>query len=495
MAEYSSPAEGPETAAQLVDALMKVPVLDSLRYRRLCVDTALDRLRERLSVSEFDEKKPHLVEMVRVFGTVPQGWPRLAEAVQFLADYDLPSERAAALAHPSAPSGGDPAHRRELASLLAGLDRKSVPELGTLFSFAAGDGFGPLPEGVRTAWEAYELLEHCNVPTDGVPRAVRFVQEVAYVVGPRLGDPLRGWLSRHVRTATSHGPEALRILENTRKATGSWRRGSSNAAYLVIRLHPCTDSPDHVWLTCWTSTGDAWEPRQRDDRRLPLAEVPSRVAALIDQEEARLRHHHGGIVLEFILPITMANVPVENWPRANPFGGKAPDADFAPPFGMEYKVVIRSLERMEALQLHRVWNERWDVLARGAEGRVHRCENGDGSQKHLLYAKLKRDPAIVLMALGSSPEDPVGRNELMLGLQAGLPVLLWAHQGPLSDRDHAAANRVADSGGWDALLDQVTRLRFSPGTRDDGREGPIGSRIAVLWDDPSRLPEVPESAS
>ncbi|MGC5038338.1 effector-associated domain 2-containing protein [Streptomyces sp. DT190] len=483
---------GAERAAHLVDALMKVPVLDDLRSRRLCVDIALDRLRQRLSVAEFDDKKPHLAEMVRMFGTVPQGWERLADTVRFLADYDLPSEQAAALVHGPAHPAGDPGQRSELAALLGGLDRRTVPELAAVFSFAAGDGFAPLPEGVRTAWEAYELLEQCNVPTDGVPRTVRFVQEVAYAVGPGLGDPLRRWLSRHVRMMTDQGVDAMRVLGDTRRTTGAWRRKAEGCAYVVIRLQPCSDARDEVWLTCWTSTGDTWEPRQRDDRRLPLADAPAHVADLIDREEARLRNHHGGIVLEFILPVGMVNEPVEDWPRANPFREVPGGPSFTPTLGADYKVVIRSLERMEALQLHRVWNERWKVLTSGTQGRVHRCKSGDGAQQGLLYAKLKQDPAIVLMALGSSPQDPAGRSELLLGLRAGLPVLLWAHQGHLDAREHATAEHVAETGAWDALLDHVTRLRFSPDPRDDGR-GCIRSRVAVLWDDPNRLPEAPES--
>lgn len=488
------PVSRTERAAQLVDALMKVPVLDTLRSRRLCVETALERLGQRLSVAEFDEKKPHLVEMVKVFGGVPEGWRELTGAVRFLAHYDLPSEQAAALAVGPAPHLGDSEQRRELASLLAGLDRQNVPELERIFAFAAGDGFGPLPASVRTAWEAYELLENCNVPPDGVSRSVRFVQEVAYVVGPELGDALRQWLSRDVRASVDEGVEAMRLLDNVRRSTGRWREAAEGTAYVVVRLHPCEDSAEHVWLTCWTSTGGSWEPRQRDDRRLPLSDVPARVAALVDQEEARLRHHRGGVVLEFILPVDMVNTPVEEWPRAAPFGSAAQDAAFAAPFGMEYKVVIRSLERMDALHLHRVWNERWQVLTGGGAASVHRCEKGDGSQRQHLYAKLKQDPSIALMTLGSPPDDEAGRRELVLGLQVGLPVLLWAHEGALSDREHAVVHTLSDAGGWDALLDHVTRLHFSPGTRDDGREDAMRSRIAVLWDDPSRLPEVPESA-
>ncbi|MDG4862724.1 hypothetical protein P8605_31770 [Streptomyces sp. T-3] len=494
MPEHPSDAE---RASQLVDALMRVPVLDTLRSRKLCVDHALDLLGQRLSVSDFDEKKLHLIEMVRVFGAVSEGWVLLARSVRYLADYDLPSEQAATLAQPPQ-LDADHIHRRELGSLLGGVDRQTFPELARLFAHVAGQGFDPLPEGVRTAWEAYQLLEQCNMPSDGVPRSIRFVQEVAFAVGPELGDPLRNWISRHLRAVMDHGPQALTVLDNMRRNPGSWRTSTTGSAYLMVRLYPCTDSSEDVWLTCWTSAGDSWAPRQRDDRRLPLGDVPAHVADLIDQEESRLHHHQGGIVLEFILPLSLANLPVENWTRPSPFRKGADSvegAEFTPPLGIEYKVTTRSLERIEARQLHRVWNERWAVLTSGTDGRMHRCESGDGARKHQLYATLKRNPAIVVMTLGSSPDLATGRAELELALQAGIPALVWAHQGPLHEHERAATDCVADTGTWHGLLDQVTRLRSAPDARDDRAEGSIGSRIAVLWDDPNRLPEVPDPAS
>ncbi|RVU27463.1 hypothetical protein EOT10_09890 [Streptomyces antnestii] len=489
----------PANEEQLVEALMRVTVLEDRHARRLVVDGALQRLGQRLSVVEHPDKKRHIVEMVRVFATVPQGLARLVEAVRYLSGDDLASLQAATLVDAPLPPAGDPAHRAGLDPLLSGLDRRSVPELADLFCHVAGDSFGPLPETTRTAREAYELLEQCNVPSDGIPRSVRFLHELASLVGPESGDPLRVWLSGHVHSLAGAGPEGRRMLDALRATTGSWRRDRGREAFLVIRLQPLTESPDRVALTCWTSTGNAWEPRQRDDRELRLTEVPEWVATLVDREEERLRNHHGGIVVEFILSLAMANTPVEDWTRTSPFVMRQPglgeSAPYTPPLGMDYKVVIRSLERMEARQVHRVWNARWEVLRGGRAGHVHRCETGAGSQQQALYAKLKHNPAIVLMTLGSSPDEEHGLSELTLGLQAGLPVLLWAHQGPLGDAEHEELHRVARTGAWDDLLETVTRLRFSPGTRDDGREGSVDSHIAVLWDDPSRLPEVPESAS
>ncbi|MFG3364589.1 hypothetical protein ACGF0K_06395 [Streptomyces sp. NPDC048156] len=500
MPERPSPYPAfPASEEQLVEALMRVSVMEDPRSRSMCVERAFHRLGQRLPVGEFGDKKPHIVEMVRVFGAVPQGWLRLVEAVRYLADDDLASLQASALVESPLPPPGDPSQRAALDPLLSGLDRDTVPDLAELFRHVAGDSFGPLPRTTRTAREAYELLEQCNVPPDGIPRSVRFLHELAYLVGPERGDPLRVWLSRHIRSLADAGPEGQRMLAAVRTTTGNWRKDPGREAFLVIRLRPLTESPDRVALTCWTSTGNAWEPRQRDDRELRLTEVPDWVATLVDREEERLRHHDGGIVVEFILSLAMANTPVEDWTRPTPFGSRQPglgrSAPYRPPLGMDYKVVIRSLERMEARQVHRVWNARWEVLRGGGAGRVHRCETGAGSQQQALYAKLKHNQAIVLMTLGSSPDEDHGLSELTLGLQAGLPVLLWAHQGPLGDSEHEELHRVAETGAWDDLLETVTRLRFSPGTRDDGHEGSIDSRIAVLWDDPSRLPEVPQSAS
>lgn len=485
----------PDAAARLADALMKVSVLDDLVVRRLCVRDAMERLRMRLSVPESDEKKIHLVQMVRAFGAVPDGWRHLTDVVRHLADYDLPSTDAASYAAAVVrPVLAEPA-KQELIGLLAGLDRTTVPELSSIYQDVAGEHFGPLPSGVQTAWEAHQLLAHTNRPAQGAPRPVRFLQELATVLTPERGDPIRIWVNRQVRGAADDERAAQHILDDSRRRTGRWREKPREPAYLLIRLFPSSGAPEQVHVTCWTNTGSAWEPRRRDDQSVSSAEVRRHVAALVDREEARLRTHRGGVVLEFILPLSMINTPVQEWSRLGALEDELWDGDLGGPlFWQDYTVVVRSMERIEAQQLHRVWNERWEVLAaEGTEARAHRCRPGDGARKQQLYTGLKQDPAVVLLELGSPPDGEHGRSELVTGLRAGLPVFLWHHSGSLADHAHAVLDGALQ-GRVTECLDHVTRLRFTPGRGDDGYEIFDGSRIAILWDDPNRLPEVPEPA-
>ncbi|MEU9337875.1 hypothetical protein AB0D49_32705 [Streptomyces sp. NPDC048290] len=487
------PPPDPHTTDQLADALMQVRVLDDLEVRRLCVLDALDRLRLRLSIPEFDDKKIHVVAMVRAFGTVPNGWRRLTEAVQHLADHDLPSRHAAALAHPVVPPVVDGSALHELERALAGLDRTSVPELPAVYHAAAGEHFGPLPPAVHTAWDAYRLLTHTNRPLDGPPRTVRFVQELAAVIPADRGDPLRAWLGRQVRATAPSSDAAQADLHASRSRAGGWRKEPRHPAHLLIRIVPSTATPDRVDISCWVNSGPAWEPRRREERSVPAAEMRLHVATLLDREEARLRTHRGGLVLEFILPLALLNEPVEDWPRHSAFGPeKVWDNDLGgPPIGVGHPVVVRSLERIEALQLHRVWNERWDVLTDGgAQARVHQCAPGDGARRDWLYARLSDRPDVVLMTLGSPPDDQHGRTELLIGLQAGLPLLVWSRSPAPAGTPPPLAEDVLEGAPGD-VLEQLTRLRSAPGTGDHNGGGPR-PRLAVLWDDPNRLPEVPD---
>lgn len=492
-----APVPSPESAGRLADSLMKVSVLDDLEVRRLCVVQAMELVGAQLSVPEFDEKKIHLVSMVRAFGEVPDGWRHLTDAVKFLADYDLPSQRAAALAHPVLPPVIEEPDQQELAGLLAGIDRTTVPQLPAVYHTAAGEHFGPLPENVHTAWDAYQLLAHTNRPAHGAPRSVRFLQELAVVVTPERGDPIRTWVNRQVRRTAPDGVAAQRILDDSRARTGEWRRPPPHPAHLLFRMAPCTGSPALVDVTCWSNSDSSWQPRRRDDRTVAAGELQRHVASLLDREESRLRTHRGGVVLEFILPLSMVNEPVEEWSRIGAFGGNGPwESELGgPPLWQDYPIVLRSLERIEALHLHRVWNDRWDVLADGSRGaRAHRCGKGDGSRHHRLYARLAQDPAVVLMSLGSPPDDEHGRIELLVGLQAGLPVLVWSRAGSLADQVHTVAEEAL-GGGLDAVMGQMTRLRFPQEKGDDSDQGFSGSGIAVLWDDPNRLPELPQLLS
>ncbi|MCT7357263.1 hypothetical protein N4P33_34755, partial [Streptomyces sp. 15-116A] len=263
------------------------------------------------------------------------------------------------------------------------------------------------------------------------------------------------------------------------------------AACLLIRLCPSVSTPDRVDVTCWTNVGDTWEPRRRDDTSVPRARVRRHVAALVDREEARLSRHRGGIVLEFVLPLALLNEPVEEWSRNSALGDQAVWASEhgGPPFWQDYPVVVRSLERIEALQLHRVWNERWDVLAADtAAPHAYRCI-GDVREN---YPRLKQSPSVVLMTLGAPPDRPRGREELHVGLHAGLPVLVWSHTGPLTEEAQGAVEATLE-GPSGELLDRMVRLRCPPASQDDkGRADGPRPGIAVLWDDPNRLPEFPE---
>lgn len=490
----SRPVPDPQLTARLTDALMSVSVLNDVANRRLCVQVAMERLGTRVSVTEFGEKKLHLVSMVRTFGSVPGGWQCLTEAVQHLADYDLPSTHAASLACPVALPVLPDSVELELRPLLAGLDRTTLPELADLYHLAAGPHFGPLPDGTNTAWEAHQLLAETNRSSNGVPRSWRFLQELSVVVPLERGDALRAWVGRQVRDADGDPVTVQRMLERSPGHDGPRAPGEAHTAYVMIRLNPSISSPERVDVTCWINVGAGWEPRRRDERSVPRAQLRRYVATLVDREEARLHNHRGGVVLEFILPVSMLNEPVEQWTRIGLLGGLPlwESEHGGPPFWQDYVVVVRSLERLEALQMHRVWNKRWDVLAaRGPDVSAHRCEGGDAPESRL-YLRLKENPGVVLMVLDTPPDEDRGKRELLIGLHAGLPLLVWSHSGALTERAHQVAE-AALGDPLDELRESMVRLRAVPAAKDDeGTEGEVGAGIAVLWDDPNRLPDFPE---
>ncbi|WP_239157656.1 hypothetical protein [Streptomyces sp. SID13726] len=485
----------PATVARLADALMKVTVLNDLEHRRLCVQETMERLQLQVSVTESPQKKIHVVSMVRQFGSVPRGWQALTDAVQFLADYDLPSVHAASLVQPVALPVFTDVAEHELQALLAGLDRTSVPELAELYRAASGAHFGPLPDPVNTAWDAHQLLAHINQPSDGVPRSVRFLQDLAAGLSQEQREAIRTWIGRQVRSIADDPEVARRILAPAHSDAGRPRAGETRPAHLVLRLNPSMSSPEFVDVTCWINVGSRWEPRRRDERSVPREQLRRHVAMLVNREEIQLRNHRGGIVLEFILPVPLLNEPVEEWPRIGLPDSRPlwPSEHGGPPFWQDYTVVVRSLERIEARQFHRVWNERWHVLAaRPGEARAHHCGVRREEESHRLYLHLKENPAVVLMALGAPPDQQQGRRELLMGLEAGLPLLVWSHHGPLPEQtQHAMESALSDP--LDRLLDHMVRLRAVPGPKDDGYAGgDTSAGIAVLWDDPNRLPDFPE---
>jgi vWA-MoxR associated protein C-terminal domain len=254
---------------------------------------------------------------------------------------------------------------------------------------------------------------------------------------------------------------------------------------LVVQLeeHPI-DSTRYV-LRHWVNHRPGnWIPEPGDPITLPQERAHQAVAALVLRAEEIWSARPGRASLEFVLPVTLLNESVDWWPTE-------PDQPEAVPLCVEYPVVIRSLERMRTLSYHRVWRNRWEQMLTAVTLRALWALDGEGDNINQWNVRLRRDQTYTAVVLGDPPTTSRA-TWLKMAVRAGVPVILW-------DRREQGAKDFREvvggivSGFPMSVSDRVAELRASAAR--DGGAGHLGRHLAVLWDDPERLVDIPPFAT
>ncbi|MCX4987873.1 MULTISPECIES: hypothetical protein [unclassified Streptomyces] len=257
----------------------------------------------------------------------------------------------------------------------------------------------------------------------------------------------------------------------------------SPSDYLIIRLRPLLDGDGEgtTILSHWRRVHPGGQVRG-EDRRIAPTDLEQEVRALIHKAESDWAYFlKGELAIEFVLPWDLLHLPVENWEKSSFHGVGAV-------LGEDHPVVIRSLERLDRRDLHGRWGRRWDAFAQRRAGSAHWFAYD--SLAHLLS-----DPPPAVAVLSSAPGDtspsgdspPHSPDELGEALRAGVPVVLWDRRGGGDPDFRAALRAVLESSDPRRLPTLVKSLRIT--SRDRDSEDPmVGRHVALLWDDPYRLP-------
>ncbi|MEU5323875.1 hypothetical protein AB0G67_45150 [Streptomyces sp. NPDC021056] len=360
---------------------------------------------------------------------------------------------------------------------------RSAAFLARLARRASGARTQELEVWCETGWEVFLRLAGDNAGAEELPPAMAFLALVAdhLVVEGRSkeAEELRRW---------NRGQSLRRGLTD---AMAVWQRGavaqpsdtSLKPAYLLIQLEPDGVDADSFYLAHWRQAdSEGWHPIPGETLKLHRSQLPVAVDRLIEQTEERWADLRQPVVIEYILPWELLDEPVEWW-------SKELDAPIPTPLVMDYTVVLRSFDRLRRAAWHRPWNNRWRQLRdRPADSRSY-WSTREGSAFHL-ERELKEDEQIVCVILGESPRTDSGsaRQEFVAALRAGIPALLWDRSGSGVPFREAAADIVRD-GGLAGLLENTRRWRNEAlALGPEGWDGHVGRHLALLIDDPERLP-------
>jgi hypothetical protein len=346
-----------------------------------------------------------------------------------------------------------------------------------------------LEEWCDTGWEVFLHLAGNNTAADELPSSLAFLslaaQHLVKEGRTEEAEELRRWNRKQAQ------------LCGLTEVMADWQQDdfappgepSLHPAYLLIQFEPDGVEPDRFYVSHWRqSDSDGWHPIPGETEKLHRDELAAKVDFLVERAEERWTDLRQPVVIELVLPWSLLAEPVEWWHRET-------DTPVPIPLAMDYSVVIRSFERLRKAAWHRAWNNRWRRLKdRPAESRPH-WSRPEQSAFHL-ERELKEDDQVVCLVLSEPPgtDSPTAQAEFVAALRAGVPALLWDRRGPGTDFREAAADILQDR-GLSRLLDHTRRWRNEAlALGPEGWDGHVGRHLALLLDDPERLPGPPAPA-
>jgi nucleoside phosphorylase len=373
---------------------------------------------------------------------------------------------------------------QEMDRLREHLEQASDVDSAAVWQAAAG-GLGTPPAGPATLTEMAAALAGRNAGSDRIPPLVAFVEHVAARSPLRLAGQLRAWTDRVARQILHIGdriPAFRRSVEQSLEQDKAGGRPPIRPCLLIQIERDGIDSGGcevRYWIQ---RRARRWDPEPSDPRPTTFRELERVLEKAIRHAESTWRDiGDEPVQIEMMLPADLLHLAVEWWHTEL-------DAPAAIPLCLDYRVVVRSLDRMRQPHRRRFWNQRWDALWQDpSHHRVHRGRSEPDAGLGPWAARLREDHSLTTVVLGSSPEDGPGSQELRSALDAGIPVILWDHRPGQMDTEMGALLDALTAEPPEALVDRIHELRKSAGLLDpDEQAGHPGRHLAVLWDDPDR---------
>ncbi|MFI6307003.1 hypothetical protein ACIBCH_34405 [Amycolatopsis thailandensis] len=364
---------------------------------------------------------------------------------------------------------------KDLVGLHHHLTRMEVPQLAVMMSRALGPAV-PLPrlEGVTDAWGAFHLLTDFNAGPDGIPPAVTFLRLLGENVEGEPGAMIARWIADQARS--------LRLVP----ALGDQQKNRPPLPerphlHLMIMLEPISGDPTRCTLAFWRQDDpEVWPPALGGVREIGIEEVEFRVDDVILETEGVWSGQSMSASVEFLLPRTLINLPVQRWAKEHGTGQPQP-------LRYGYRLGIRSLERMRARHWHRAWHVRWDSMVENpAAERLHYsgCAEFEG---HPIDAILSDDHWVgLVLAKPPSPRADPGSapDELTSALRSGLPVVLWHPDAEPENLRELLDWVLAEERGFIELPD---RRKLANSGAAVPFKNSLAHDLVVMWDDPKRV--------
>ncbi|MEU6761653.1 hypothetical protein ABZ916_03935 [Streptomyces sp. NPDC046853] len=393
----------------------------------------------------------------------------------------------------------------QLRAVLARLYESDLNEnpVSALYARATRSLNEGMPAHCDGLWKAFVNLAGSNMPSEGLPPAVHFLELVASAVGGATAKEIqaysRAWALRlesarqgsASRTDTGWPPGAAGTtaprrtgypeqVDTLRSSLARIPVQPATSAKLLVELEPDPGNDPDDWAVsfyfrCRPLPG-SWLrlPLPHTERSIRLADLLTRV----DLARERLKRDYGvpgeRIDVEYVLPLDLIDHPDTLIRR-----GALPE------FGMSFPLIVHSRDRMRHPPWCRTWRERWRPLSGQPEAgrllQLVRALSEDGRE-------FDGEEPVAGLVLAHKPSSTEGRRDVTKALRHGVPLVMWRHDERAQPDFSVLFTRIMSEGGLDV----------PEYGRDDGGGGGAASpwtvgwhhRIVIIYDTPDGLPEL-----
>ncbi|MEW2353171.1 hypothetical protein [Spirillospora sp. NPDC029432] len=476
---------------RLVTALLQIDGMRVRSTRDLCI-TVLERgLGRGLELIRHEQDMHDVWQLVDACLTCPGGVHMLVDALWNFYGDSLSVRAARAVVEELLPEPLlQPAERRELYQLVHALEAQGLNavyfgDLPALYRNAVGPLGPALGGNVWGIRDFVAYLEEVPLGADGVPPLLTFVTDLsAYAKGP-VADALDAWTGR---AAARFGVDRKRLRRPGALPAGRGAGPAERGAYLVIECRPDGADFDRFLVTAWLQfAGEPGIMLRCDEEPLPLGRLPALVESLLVEDHRVAGREVPDLTIEFVLPRALVDRPFDQF--------QVSVAGLPRRLGIEYPVVLRSLDRLRHRALHHNWRRKWERLRDDPENAAVHVIRRPGEYGDERLFTLLSDHATAGLALAFPPGaggpdagegGPV--DELWIGLQAGVPVVVWCRDGRGPDGFDPDARALLDSGDLLSLPRRVRDLRRAA-VLSEGPDEHLGLHLALIFDDADRVPE------
>lgn len=486
MVEWAEDRADGSTLWTLVIALQKITCLADRGGRNMVARMVCDELHEQLPFEEHKQASLHLYSLAEVCTQHPKGLTTLLRVLELIEQGSRPIAVLRSIVAEMTALDILPAEEtKKLFTLLHGV---VVADIADIYDAIAGPAAPRLREQT-TYREVFRALETLNSDPSGIPKPLLLVEHIAARVRPELAIELRRWVEQ--QAARMELTAELKVLrDNAPETPSQMAPPPRSAAYLLLQLQREGATGDRYRLSHWRQLdlSEGWSPHRGRDRVDCLEAMKDHVAGLIEEVEENWGQYRPDIHIEMILPSEIISLDVDQWPWET-------DTLIPEPIGCRYPLVVRSLDRMAKRKWHRSWHARWEELLTqlGHGGTIQRtsaCWSRSASEDGLreLMSNFERKPKLVSLVLSEPPQAAkTGRDEVAVGLRAGVPLMVW-HRERCDSAEFVTTVEELLHGEDDPhhLLERV-RLARATAFEEGVAAKHVCCDLTVLFDDPARV--------